>query len=54
MDQHFIDRAKAEIRKALDNHPDEGVRAINALVELADDDPAVMRVAAALERKGRK
>ena len=45
----YIQRAKELLYAKLAEHPDEGVRALNAAVELADDNPAVLSIAKALE-----
>lgn len=52
MTDEFTQRAKELLDEKLSNHPDEGVRAIHALVgEYPDDDPSVVAIAAALRRK---
>ena len=48
-----LDEAKDLIKAQLARHPDGGVRLMNEIVELADDEPHVFRIANALVERGK-
>ena len=47
-----LDQAKDLIKAQLAAHPDGGVRLLNEIVELADDEPHVFTIANALVEEG--
>lgn len=53
MTDEYTERAKQLLYEKLAANPDRGVRAVNEVVELADDHPSVVKVAAALRAKDR-